>query len=298
MLSLYPNKQLFSSKHINYNNLLGIGSTSKVYSITDPRDSTKEYAVKIISKSFPKQSVMREISMYRMLNDAPDTLKMIDWFEDKLNYYIILEKSTTTVMEVFLDFAGLKRVTANKQQCTFEPAAKLDEAKTRSIPLQTIKHYVKDTVVCLMQIHDKGVIHLDVKLENLFIFPNGNVKIGDLGIAYYGNICLEPHGTIHTMAPEVCALFRRVEKSPLITKQADLWSLGIMVLELLTLKNVYEQGEEQKLLDGRYDIPPHVDPIAQDFVKKLLQKDPNQRMSLEDCLKHPFLYKNSPITFV
>jgi serine/threonine protein kinase len=302
-ISSESKKKSFTKQQIHYDIILGQGRGDPVYEMEDLENSHIRYAVKKISKSTCKCSALpNEIEIYKQLRNCSRVLKLIDFFEDKWNWYIVLEKAKCNLLQEMMNYAQDQQLKHCKNVNSKE-----ELHKKLLFPLPVVKSYVKAMVVALMQCHEHNVIHLDLKLENLFVLEQEEkegddkkneinnegdlLRLGDFGSSHCGSISLSAQGTIHTFAPEVAVRFfgRATMDSPLITRSADLWSLGVCTLELMQNSNVYEINDEEKVMRGEYTMPKHLDKDAADFVQKLLQKDPTKRMSLENCLKHPFL---------
>lgn len=90
-------------------------------------------------------------------------------------------------------------------------------------------------------LHDKNILHRDLKLSNIFISSNGDIKLGDFGIAKVLNNTDEFAktivGTPYYLSPEIC------QKKP-YNHKSDIWSLGCVLYELMNLKHAFE-GESK-----------------------------------------------------
>ncbi|XP_055343188.1 myosin light chain kinase, smooth muscle-like [Paramacrobiotus metropolitanus] len=148
--------------------------------------------------------------------------------------------------------------------------------------------------------HDKSVIHLDMKPENILcVTQNGNrIKLIDFGLArkYDPKTNVKVmFGTPEFVAPEV------VNFEP-ISFATDMWSVGVICYILLsglspfmgdndaeTLSNVTQA--EWDFEDESFD---HISADAKDFITKLLVKDPAKRMTAKQCLEHKWLRRDKP----
>ncbi len=158
------------------------------------------------------------------------------------------------------------------------------------------KNYVRDALQGLAYIHSLRLIHADIKLENLCPHKDWEasrpvVKLVDFGLSLVisegekGAIIPEISGTTGYMAPEIN------EKECEVTTAIDMWSFGICVYELAVAyrptvmdKKFKNNGVSFFAWDWKkYDIG------LQDLVKKMLQADPDKRISAKEALLHPWL---------
>ncbi|XP_053313731.1 serine/threonine-protein kinase Nek5 [Spea bombifrons] len=144
----------------------------------------------------------------------------------------------------------------------------------------------------LKHIHDRKVLHRDIKAQNIFLSGNGTVaKLGDFGIARVLNNTMELArtrvGTPYYLSPEIC------ENRPYNNK-TDIWSLGCVLYELCTLKHPFEAGSLHQLVvkicRGRYE--PLSSKYSYDLrilISQLFKISPRDRPSITSILKKPFL---------
>ena len=144
-------------------------------------------------------------------------------------------------------------------------------------------------------LHEFGIVHRDLKLENIMMSDSSDgaiPQIVDFGLAKIigpSNTASEPFGTLGYVAPEV------LRKQP-YTFSCDVWSLGCIIYALLSGSLPFDHESQKETirmtLDDKlvFDLPcwDEVSPNAKDLVKKLLEKDPRNRISLTDMLAHPW----------
>ncbi|CAJ1929587.1 unnamed protein product [Sphenostylis stenocarpa] len=146
----------------------------------------------------------------------------------------------------------------------------------------------------LKHIHNRGFVHCDVKLQNVLVFDNGEVKIADFGLAKekgekQGKY--ECRGTPLFMSPE--SVIANEYESP-----ADIWALGCAVVEMVTGKPAWDVRNGSNIWsllmrigvgEELPKIPEEFSEEGKDFLRKCFVKDPTKRWSAEMLLKHPFI---------
>ncbi|EPY28144.1 protein kinase, partial [Strigomonas culicis] len=143
-------------------------------------------------------------------------------------------------------------------------------------------------LLAVHHVHTRHMIHRDIKSANILLCSNGLVKLGDFGFSrmYAATVSDDVGrtfcGTPYYVAPEI---WRRRPYS----KKADMFSLGVLLYELLTLKRPFDGANMnevmQKTLAGRYDpLPSKISPEMKEMVSSLLAGDPRQRPSSSKLL--------------
>ncbi|KAM5288037.1 LOW QUALITY PROTEIN: serine/threonine-protein kinase Nek5 [Ctenodactylus gundi] len=144
----------------------------------------------------------------------------------------------------------------------------------------------------LKHIHDRKILHRDIKAQNIFLSKNGTVaKLGDFGIARVLNNSMDLAqtciGTPYYLSPEIC------QNKPYNNK-TDIWSLGCVLYELCTLKHPFEGNNLHQLVVKICQA--HFAPISARFshdlrslVPQLFKVSPRDRPSVTSILKRPFL---------
>ena len=148
----------------------------------------------------------------------------------------------------------------------------------------------------LSYLHSYGIVHRDLKLENIMMTARddtGIPKLVDFGLAKIigpDESASEPFGTVAYAAPEV-------NKGSHYTKMVDVWSIGVIMYALLSGTLPFEgrdQKETAKLVIEKplsYRSPkwPNIPLEAKDLVTKMLIKDPDQRITLDEVLENPWI---------
>ncbi|XP_038870202.1 serine/threonine-protein kinase Nek5-like [Salvelinus namaycush] len=147
----------------------------------------------------------------------------------------------------------------------------------------------------LKHIHDRKVLHRDIKAQNIFLTKKGmKAKLGDFGIARMLNNTMELArtcvGTPYYLSPEIC------DNRPYNNK-TDIWSLGCVLYELCTLRHPFEGNSLRQLVvkicRGRYNpVSTRYSYDLRLLVTQLFKVSPRDRPSVNSVLKRPFLEKH------
>ncbi len=145
--------------------------------------------------------------------------------------------------------------------------------------------------LALKHIHSKRILHRDLKTQNIFLTSKGDVKIGDFGIArvlqHTYDVAQTAIGTPYYLSPEIC------QEKP-YNQKSDIWSVGCILYELLTLRHAFDGNSMKslvyKILKG---VPPPISeaysPEIRALVSEMLTKDPAKRPSIRLILDKPYL---------
>eukprot|EP00308_Calcidiscus_leptoporus_P008285 CAMPEP_0119357114 /NCGR_PEP_ID=MMETSP1334-20130426/5566_1 /TAXON_ID=127549 /ORGANISM="Calcidiscus leptoporus, Strain RCC1130" /LENGTH=889 /DNA_ID=CAMNT_0007371295 /DNA_START=176 /DNA_END=2845 /DNA_ORIENTATION=+ len=163
--------------------------------------------------------------------------------------------------------------------------------KHKRFALADARIYTMQVLLPLEYLHAKGIVHRDLKLENLLVAQDGALKLTDFGFAKHikyrsWTLC----GTPEYLAPELI-----LEKGH--GKAVDYWALGVLCYEMINGYSPFEAEETlqtyQKILDGTVNYPSSLDSDAKDLISKLLQKDISRRLGnllggAKDIKNHAF----------
>uniref|UniRef100_A0AAX7TGC1 polo kinase n=1 Tax=Astatotilapia calliptera TaxID=8154 RepID=A0AAX7TGC1_ASTCA len=236
--------------------------------------NNKMYAVKVIpqsrvSKPHQRDKITNEIELHRTLSHK-HVVKFSHYFEDQENIYIFLEL------------------------CSRKSLAHIWKAR-HTLTEPEVRYYLRQIISGLKYLHSRGILHRDLKLGNFFINENMELRLGDFGLAAKletveqrkKTIC----GTPNYLAPEV--LNRQGHGT-----ESDVWSLGCVMytlmcgnppFETLDLKETYKCIKEV-----RYNLPSTLSPAAQKLISGILQKNPSDRLTLDQILNHEFFKGFTP----
>ncbi|TVU45472.1 hypothetical protein EJB05_04961, partial [Eragrostis curvula] len=158
-----------------------------------------------------------------------------------------------------------------------------------------VSAYTRQILNGLVYLHERNVVHRDIKCANILVHANGSVKLADFGLAKEMskiNMLRSCKGSVYWMAPEV------INPKKTYGPSADIWSLGCTVLEMLTRQIPFPNMEWTNafFLIGKGERPPipnYLSKEAQDFIAQCVRVDPEKRPSAAQLLEHPFV--NRPL---
>ena len=240
------------------------------------KETKKVYAIKVINKdSIIKQKLVeqtnREIQiMYKL--DHPYIIKLANHFEDDEDFCLIMQYASKG--QLYSQIKRLKR---------------LDQKQAAQ--------YMREIISAVKYLHtrDPPIIHRDIKPENVLLDSEGICKLADFGWSNFeeGNKQRETYcGTPEYLAPEM------INKSG-HDENIDIWSLGVMLFEMLTGKTPFNfKGDRNQLYNSiktlkivwTDDFPP----LAKDLISKILRLQPKDRLSLDQIIEHQW-FKEIPL---
>jgi serine/threonine protein kinase len=168
--------------------------------------------------------------------------------------------------------------------------------KTGSMESEKVQKIFTQLVGAVSYVHQKSCVHRDLKLENILLDKNENVKLVDFGFtreyegkaSYLQTWC----GTVCYSAPEM------IKGEKYAGEKVDVWSLGIILYALLCGELPFDEDDEtstkSKILKDEPKYPDHLPPPAKDLIVSLLSKRPIRRPTLADILQHPWLADHAP----
>ncbi|NXT63805.1 NEK3 kinase, partial [Chaetops frenatus] len=160
-------------------------------------------------------------------------------------------------------------------------------------PEDTILHWFVQMCLAVKHIHDKHVLHRDIKSKNVFLTQSGKVKLGDFGsarlLAHPMSYACTYVGTPYYVPPEIW------ESLPYNNK-SDIWSLGCILYELCTLKHPFQANSWKhlilKICKGSYDpLPSHYSYELHYLIKQMFKRNPQNRPSASTILARGCLTK-------
>lgn len=175
----------------------------------------------------------------------------------------------------------------------------LEEVSRLGLQEHVIRLYSKQITVAINVLHEHGIVHRDIKGANIFLTSSGLIKLGDFGcsVKLKNNAQTMPGevnstlGTAAYMAPEVITRAKGEGHG----RAADIWSLGCVVIEMVTGKRPWHEFEHNfqimyKVGMGhKPPIPERLSPEGKDFLSHCLESDPKIRWTASQLLDHAFV---------
>ncbi|MBN3309511.1 STK36 kinase, partial [Amia calva] len=246
--------------------MIGEGSFGRVYK------GRKKYSGEVVALKFiPKVgrsekelcSLKKEIEIMRGLRH-PNVVLLLDSFETNREVVVVMEYAEGELFQILEDDGSLP------------------ESQVREIACQLVS--------ALYYLHSNRILHRDMKPQNILLGKGGVVKLCDFGFARAMSVSTlvltSIKGTPLYMSPEL------VEEKP-YDHTADLWSLGCILYELHTGAPPFYTNSifhlVQLIVRDPVKWPESMSPECTSFLKGLLTKDPQKRLSWPFLLKHPFV---------
>ncbi|XP_072575792.1 serine/threonine-protein kinase Nek1 isoform X7 [Vulpes vulpes] len=251
---------------------IGEGSFGKAILVKSTEDD-RQYVIKEINISRmsnkEREESRREVAVLANMKH-PNIVQYRESFEENGSLYIVMD---------YCEGGDLfKRINAQKG-ILFQEDQILD--------------WFVQICLALKHVHDRKILHRDIKSQNIFLTKDGTVQLGDFGIARVLNSTVELArtciGTPYYLSPEIC------ENKPYNNK-SDIWALGCVLYEMCTLKHAFEAGNMKnlvlKIISGSF--PPvslHYSYDLRNLLSQLFKRNPRDRPSVNSILEKGFIAK-------
>jgi len=251
--------------------LLGQGAFGKAFLVECIKDNTLCVIKQVDLNNLPeneKRETIKEAKILEALKH-PNIVKFKEVYKTK--------KGKLCIVMDFADGGDLTK--------------KVEAAKGSSISENQIVDWFTQICLAMKHVHDRKILHRDLKCQNIFLTKNGMIKLGDFGIARVLSSTRENArtmvGTPYYLSPEI------IDNKPYSFK-SDIWSMGVVLYELCALRPPFDAQTlpqlAMKIVKGQYNpIPSHYSRELRNLVACLLELNPSKRPSVHDVLKMPII---------
>ena len=277
-------------KDLNFIKLIGKGTFAEVYLVKDIKNNkllvAKKLNIKYLSDK-EKFYLQNEINILKMFQH-PNIIKLYTVIKNPNSTFLILEYCSGDSLYKNL-YEYIKKFGA-------------------PFPEKLVQKLMRQILLGVQTLHENGIIHRDIKLENILIkynndydeltknLYNSTIKIIDFNMSCKTNV-FDPKtivGTPINMAPTIV---KNMNNGPKIyNEKVDIWSLGTICYEMIFGKPLFsgftQKEVYQKIVNNKVIIPKTISVEARKFLYKMLRKDGFNRLSASELLKHDFIIKD------
>lgn len=240
---------------------VGVGGMSVVYKAVDSLEN-RFVAIKVLKPEFLSDERFRR----RFLNESRaiamlSHVNIVDVYDVNFegdNQYIVMEYIEGRTLKEYMEFTG-------------------------AIPIGEVFGYIKQTLRALRHAHERGIVHRDIKPQNIMLLDDGTIKVMDFGIAHVSNfetitMTDTAIGSVHYISPEQA-------KGLPVDDKSDIYSTGVMLYEMMTgvlpftgetpvsvaLKQVQTEPKKPS------EVNPEILRGMEQIILKAMRKDPAER---------------------
>jgi len=248
--------------------IIGVGAFSKV-KLAEHLATKIKVAIKIMDKNYIiehklEDKIRREIKIMKSFCH-PHIIKLFDIEDSKNEIQVIMEYAPKG------DLFNL--IKEKRRFCESEAL-----------------YYFQQLISAIDYIHCHKVCHRDLKLENILLDKNEKIKLSDFGLSnrlMEGKFLRTPCGSENYAPPEI------IKGIPYSGSSADVWSCGVILFVFLTgflpFDELCLQVLYRKIKEVDYSIPIFVPNLAADLIKRCLQGNTAERITIDEIKEHPWL---------
>lgn len=259
--------------------LIGVGGMADIYKARDITED-KTVAVKILKNEFTgSEDFLRRFrneSKAIALLSHPNIVKIFDvGFTDKIQF-IVMEYIDGITLTEYIERQGV-------------------------LKWRDAVHFTLQILKALQHAHDRGIVHRDIKSQNVMLLADGTIKVMDFGIARFNRetdktISEKAIGSVHYISPEQA-------RGEMTDEKSDIYSVGVMLYEMLTGRKPFDgdspvaialmhmQTQAKKMTEVNPSIPEGLEEITE----KAMQKEPSKRyQTAGEMIKDIEEFKKNP----
>ena len=262
--------------------LIGVGGMANVYKAYDVLEN-RVVAVKILREEY-----MNNDEFMRRFRNESRAISLLDHPNIVKVYDVIFSNRIQSIVMEYIDGITLKDYIEQEHVLRWKEAL----------------HFTVQILRALQHAHDKGIVHRDIKPQNIMLLSDGTIKITDFGIARFSRsstktITDKAIGSVHYISPEQAS-------GAFTDARSDIYSVGVMMFEMLTGKLPFEADTlvsvAVKQIQSQPALPRSINPDIPEgcrIVMRAMQKDADKRYQSAAEMLHDIdeFKKNPSIVF-
>lgn len=263
---------------------IGSGSTGKV-KLGINIHTQRKVAIKIISRKYindttkksketplsRKRRILREAAILNLAHH-PNIVKLYDLYVTEEYYCMVFEYVEGGQMLDYIITHG-----------------KMPENQAQKFFIQLLSS--------VSYCHDNGIVHRDLKIENVLVDTKGDVKLVDFGLSNF----FDPRDKLKTFCGSLYFAAPELLRGIIYTgPEIDVWSLGIILYVLVCGKVPFDDKSmtalHEKIKSGIFVLPEHLSRECQNLLKSMIEVDPKRRARIDEILRHPWTISGGHVT--
>ena len=265
----------------------------KVHISKKKGDDKNLYATRILER----EKIEKDKDLYNYLNNEinilqslkhPNIVKLEDIKKTKTHFYLTME---------YCNGADLPKALEKYKERYGKPFSE-----------EIVQHLMTQLISAIKYIHEKGIIHKNINLENIMLNFENEKDIKDLNlmkanvkiIDFFHSSKKSKPGLPINASPSTLKKLKlggyNIKMADSDDEKVDIWSLGTIFYEILMGKPIFDADDLNEQIDkveqGDYYVPKNISFETVSFMNGMLQQEPKKRLNAEQLLKHPFLTKN------
>lgn len=265
--------------------VLGQGGFGTVVLVQRHLNPDEYFAIKIIDKHSGAESALKE---RRILSGVHHP------FLTCLRFAF----QTQTKLYLGMDYYKGGNLYLHMHSSKMDPNVSMSSGRRFSV--ERARFYAAELAIALSYLHAHGIIYRDLKPDNIMLDKTGNIRLVDFGISKQLRLQGAPGSHNYSQAGTLAGSPAYIAPEQLLTQKpqygmaADWWSYGVLLYEMLTGStpffdaNISQMYKKIQTADVKYERYPPIDDDAIDLLKKLLVRDPVERIGIDAIRSHPF----------
>ena len=218
-----------------------------------------------IKKSFPLNRIYYEIKLLKKLRNHKNIIKYFEHFETKKYFCIVME-----------NISGGNLLNAINKMSKFSESM--------------AKNIFKQLILTIKYLHNMNIVHRDIKPDNILLELDNTIKLCDFGVSKQikkGQLLKDTCGTPAFIAPEI------LKEKPYDPYVTDIWSSGVVLYIIVSgffpFRGNNETELRKSIISGNFPKLIDISENLKDLLDKLLEINPEKRITIDEILKHPWL---------